>query len=162
MIQSDTISLKMRLLFAALFRWLVPPSSPTSTRLAHETFDTVIIDEATQTTEVSSLIPLKFNCKRLILSGDPQQLPAVCFSKMCEKLEYSRSMFVRFQLNKYPVHMLKEQYRMHPQISSLISSTFYDGKVTDSEVIQKRGQHEKAFSFLKPFYPIAFIHIEVK
>ena len=65
-------------------------------------------------------------------------------------------------MNKYPVHMLKEQYRMHPQISSLISSTFYDSKVADSDVVKKRGSNEKAFAFLKPFYPIAFIHVEVK
>jgi len=33
-----------------------------------------------QAVEVSSLIPLKYACRRLILVGDPKQLPATVFS----------------------------------------------------------------------------------
>lgn len=38
-------------------------------------YDVVIIDEACQASEPSSLIPFKFNPKAVILVGDPQQLP---------------------------------------------------------------------------------------
>jgi senataxin len=41
-------------------------------------FETVIIDEAAQSVELSALIPLKFGCEKCILVGDPQQL--VCIS----------------------------------------------------------------------------------
>ncbi len=41
-------------------------------------FETVIVDEAAQCTEMSTLIPLRFGCRRLILVGDPQQLPPYC------------------------------------------------------------------------------------
>ncbi len=38
-------------------------------------FDIIIIDEAAQAIELSTLIPLKYKCQRCILVGDPQQLP---------------------------------------------------------------------------------------
>lgn len=44
-------------------------------------FEMVIIDEAAQAIELSSLIPLKYNCKRCIMVGDPQQLPPTVISQ---------------------------------------------------------------------------------
>ncbi|EIC06663.1 tRNA-splicing endonuclease, putative, partial [Microbacterium laevaniformans OR221] len=38
-------------------------------------FETVIIDEAAQSIELSALIPLKYGCSKCILVGDPKQLP---------------------------------------------------------------------------------------
>lgn len=49
-------------------------------------FDTVVVDEASQGVELSTLVPLKLNCKRLILVGDPRQLPATVFSKIAMDL----------------------------------------------------------------------------
>jgi len=43
-------------------------------------FETVIIDEAAQSVELSALIPLKFGCEKCILVGDPQQL--VCMHQL--------------------------------------------------------------------------------
>ena len=37
-------------------------------------FDTVIVDEAAQTTEPSVLIPLRYGCSQLVLVGDPRQV----------------------------------------------------------------------------------------
>ena len=48
------------------------------------TFETVIIDEAAQAVELSTLIPLKYGCKRCILVGDPQQLPATVKSQIAK------------------------------------------------------------------------------
>lgn len=42
-------------------------------------FETVIIDEAAQSVELSALIPLKFGCDKCILVGDPQQLVRLNF-----------------------------------------------------------------------------------
>lgn len=70
-------------------------------------FDTVIIDEAAQAVEVSTLIPLYYKCKRLILIGDPKQLPATIFSKICEKYNYSQSLFQRLMLSNVEVNMLE-------------------------------------------------------
>lgn len=43
-------------------------------------FDMVIIDEAAQAIELSTLIPLRHQCQRCIMVGDPQQLPPTVLS----------------------------------------------------------------------------------
>lgn len=44
-------------------------------------FEMIIIDEAAQAIELSTLIPLKYQCRRCILVGDPQQLPPTVLSQ---------------------------------------------------------------------------------
>lgn len=39
-----------------------------------------IVDEATQSTEQETLIPLRLDIKRIVLVGDPKQLPATVMS----------------------------------------------------------------------------------
>ncbi|KAI7678681.1 hypothetical protein KC353_g22395, partial [Hortaea werneckii] len=51
-------------------------------------FKTVIIDEAAQCVEMSSLIPLKYGCIKCIMVGDPKQLPPTVFSKEAAKFQY--------------------------------------------------------------------------
>jgi senataxin len=43
-------------------------------------FETVVIDEAAQSVELSALIPLKFGCEKCILVGDPKQLVGFPFA----------------------------------------------------------------------------------
>lgn len=49
--------------------------------LAQHDFEMLIIDEAAQAIELSSLIPLKYNSARCVLVGDPQQLPPTVLSQ---------------------------------------------------------------------------------
>lgn len=95
-------------------------------------FETVIIDEAAQSIELSALIPLKYGCSKCILVGDPKQLPPTVLSREAARFQYEQSLFVRMQAN-HPndVHLLDTQYRMHPEISSFPSKAFYDGKLLD-------------------------------
>lgn len=124
-----------------------------------ETFDTVIIDEAAQAVEISTLIPLKYNCKRLILIGDPKQLPATIFSKKCTELNYDRSLFQRLQKVGYKSNMLKYQYRMNPIISKFISDSFYMKKLQNFENIMDLIGNPKIYE--SPILqPIVFFHIE--
>lgn len=44
-------------------------------------FDMVVIDEAAQAIELSSLIPLKYGCSKCVMVGDPQQLPPTVISQ---------------------------------------------------------------------------------
>jgi hypothetical protein len=46
-----------------------------------KSFEVVIIDEAAQAIEIDTLIPLRSTCKKLVMIGDVQQLPATIFSK---------------------------------------------------------------------------------
>ncbi|KAH9042137.1 SEN1 N terminal-domain-containing protein [Lactarius pseudohatsudake] len=95
-------------------------------------FDMIIIDEAAQAIELSSLIPLKYNVTRCVMVGDPQQLPPTVISQEASKYLYNQSLFVRLQkLNPDAVHLLSIQYRMHPDISQLPSRVFYKGLLKD-------------------------------
>lgn len=97
-------------------------------------FETVVVDEAAQCVEMSALIPLKYGAAKVILVGDPRQLPPTVFSKAGAANKYDQSLFVRMQEN-FPdaVHLLDTQYRMHPDISAFPSATFYEGKLLDGE-----------------------------
>ncbi|KAJ1919557.1 DEAD-box type RNA helicase [Mycoemilia scoparia] len=95
-------------------------------------FETVIIDEAAQSVELASLIPLRNGCKRCVLVGDPNQLPPTVLSTTATEYNYEQSLFVRIQ-NRSPslVNLLSIQYRMHPDISQFPSRLFYDSRLKD-------------------------------
>ncbi|KAJ2400605.1 DEAD-box type RNA helicase [Coemansia sp. RSA 2559] len=95
-------------------------------------FETVIIDEAAQSTEPTCLIPLRYGCKRCILVGDPNQLPPTVISKRALENLYSQSLFERIQkLEPQAVSALNIQYRMHPEISAFPSRQFYESRLLD-------------------------------
>lgn len=100
-------------------------------------FETVIIDEAAQAVELSTLIPLRHGCKRAILVGDPRQLPATVISKLATSYQYEQSMFQRFQSCQYPSTMLHVQYRMHPEIRLFPSLHFYDNLLQDGPNVKE-------------------------
>ncbi|KAH9922778.1 SEN1 N terminal-domain-containing protein [Epithele typhae] len=112
-------------------------------------FELVIIDEAAQAIELSSLIPMKYRCKTCIMVGDPQQLPPTVKSQEACRLGYDQSLFVRLQKSQPgAVHLLSIQYRMHPDISQLPSNLFYDGRLQDGpdmaeKTIRPWHMHEK-------------------
>lgn len=101
-------------------------------------FETVIIDEAAQSIELSALIPLKYGCSKCILVGDPNQLPPTVLSRVAASFGYDQSLFVRMQHN-HPdrIHLLDTQYRMHPEISLFPSKSFYEGKLVDGAGLTK-------------------------
>ncbi|KAI9319888.1 AAA domain-containing protein [Dichotomocladium elegans] len=101
-------------------------------------FQTVIVDEAAQSIEISSLIPLKYDCQRCILVGDPNQLPPTVLSQMATKYRYDQSLFMRLE-NAAPdnVYLLNIQYRMHPAISAFPSNFFYKSLLHDAPDMAK-------------------------
>lgn len=86
-------------------------------------FPRVIIDEATQSTEVSTLIPLGRQCQELVLIGDSKQLPPVVLSEREKGLE--KTLFDRLRPNEE--EFLNDQRRMHPDIVKFPSEQFYGG-----------------------------------
>eukprot|EP00026_Physarum_polycephalum_P000365 Phypoly_transcript_00365.p1 GENE.Phypoly_transcript_00365~~Phypoly_transcript_00365.p1 ORF type:complete len:928 (+),score=171.75 Phypoly_transcript_00365:2260-5043(+) len=110
-------------------------------------FDYVIIDEAAQAVETSTLIPLQHKCKGLILVGDPKQLPATIISKVAVNYKYDQSLFERLmKSHKSELCLLRTQYRMHPSIRQFPSQHFYEDRLEDApSVLTGRNQpyHEK-------------------
>ena len=51
------------------------------------------LDEAAQAVEPSTLIPFKFNPHRVVMVGDPCQLPATVFSRLAKDANYDQSLF---------------------------------------------------------------------
>ncbi|KAF7346319.1 hypothetical protein MSAN_01859600 [Mycena sanguinolenta] len=99
----------------------------------------VIIDEASQAIELSALIPLKYQPKHTILVGDPQQLPPTVISQEACRFRYNESLFVRLQkTSPNSMHLLSIQYRMHPAISQLPSSLFYQARLKDGPDMEKK------------------------
>lgn len=102
-------------------------------------FDTVVIDEAAQATEPSSLIPMTLGCSRCLLVGDPQQLPATTLASGAAGLAYGQSLLERVFRAGMSVQLLNTQYRMHPAISSFPRRYFYSGRLKDDDSVQ--GEH---------------------
>ena len=125
-------------------------------------FDTVIIDEAAQSIELSALIPLKYGCSKCILVGDPKQLPPTVLSREAARFQYEQSLFARMEKNhQKDVHLLDTQYRMHPEISLFPSKTFYDSRLKDGEGMAKlrfRPWHHSAVLSPYRFFDVEGMH----
>ncbi|KAI5170015.1 hypothetical protein PAEPH01_1176 [Pancytospora epiphaga] len=116
-------------------------------------FEYLIVDEACQATEPSTLIPMKYNFSKVILVGDPKQLPPTTFAKN-SPLGYS--LFERLSKSYHPL-FLNSQYRMHPSICRISSHLFYDNKLITAPVMQSKIACKKAACKYK-LLPVNFIH----
>ncbi|CAK4268325.1 unnamed protein product [Aphanomyces euteiches] len=118
-------------------------------------FDAVIIDEAAQAVEVSTLIPFRERVARVILVGDPKQLPATVKSVRAQEFLYNRSLFERLAEGGVPRSILRVQYRMHPFLRLFPSKCFYGGLLRDGEVIGSRilalGDKVYKYPYFQPF-----------
>lgn len=95
--------------------------------IARTKFDVVIVDEATQSTIPSVLIPLA-KARRFILAGDHKQLPPTIISKKAQFLE--NTLFEEL-IEKYPNKsaLLNVQYRMNSFLMEFPNSEFYNGNL---------------------------------
>ncbi len=93
-------------------------------------FDLVVVDEAAQATEPACWIPL-LRSRKLVLAGDPCQLPATIISNEAAREGLAESLMERL-LRKDPKNrsrLLEVQYRMHRQIMEFSSRQFYEGRL---------------------------------
>lgn len=96
----------------------------------------VIMDESTQSSEVSTLVPLSLpGIKKFVFVGDDKQLSS--FSNV-PQLEMS---FFERILNNGSCEepkMLNTQYRMHPQISEFPINKIYNNKLQDGVTVEDK------------------------
>ena len=76
----------------------------------------MIVDEAAQATEPNLLIPLQSGVQKVLLIGDPYQLPATCMSSDANITSFNRSLFERLLDAQIAPYFLNIQYRMAPLI----------------------------------------------
>jgi len=99
-----------------------------------------IVDEATQSSEAETLIPLMLDVNTLVLVGDPNQLPATILSQQAKKLGLNQSIFSRMQnvfasQSNNPILMLDTQYRMDCAISYWPNRYFYNDRLKNASQV---------------------------
>ena len=105
--------------------------------LAGHEFDLLVLDEATQSTEPSALIPL-VKSDKVVLAGDHKQLPPTVLSEEAAEKNLAKSLFERL----LEVHgssikqILQVQYRMNTEIMNFSSREFYDNNLLAAEEVK--------------------------
>jgi len=100
--------------------------------------DAVILDEVSVASLPQCLIATAISTRRVVAFGDFMQLPTIVQSDHPQcRIWLGTNVFKSARADDPAGEhvlraMLVEQYRMHPQISSLVSRTFYEGKLKDA------------------------------
>ncbi|KAB1282154.1 Protein ZGRF1 [Camelus dromedarius] len=96
-------------------------------------FPVVVLDECSQITEPASLLPIaRFECEKLILVGDPKQLPpTIQGSDAAHENGLEQTLFDRLCLMGHKPVLLRTQYRCHPIISAVANDLFYEGSLVN-------------------------------
>jgi superfamily I DNA and/or RNA helicase len=99
-------------------------------------YKTVFIDEAGQSLEPASWIPL-LRCERVVFAGDHQQLPPTIKSIDAARRGLATTLFEKgIKSQPQQVSMLKVQYRMHEKIMEFSSRYFYGNELIAHESVK--------------------------
>lgn len=124
-----------------------------SHRFGEDIFDLVVVDEATQATIPSTLIPVSRG-KRAVLAGDHKQLPPYHSSEHDEDEGVSVSLFEHLveRYGEQIMSTLRTQYRMNERIAAFPNEEFYGGRLT-------HGQKNRTWT-VSGLEPLEGIHVE--
>lgn len=101
-------------------------------------FRTCVIDEAAQALEPACWIPI-IKCSRVVLAGDPFQLPPTVKSQEAARGGLSHTLIERcLELLPDRVGLLTVQYRMHRAIMDFSNQYFYGGALEAHESVSGR------------------------
>lgn len=101
--------------------------------LGDRSFGVVVIDEATQAPDPLALIPLARG-GRVILAGDPHQLPPTVVDLDAARAGLATTLFER-RAAAAGAPMLVQQHRMHADIMAFPSESKYDGKLVAAPAV---------------------------
>ena len=96
--------------------------------LGERRFTTCIIDEAAQALEPASWIPI-LRANRVVLAGDPYQLPPTVKSKEAERGGFGVTLLEKCLERHGRNALLEVQYRMNERIMGYSNEYFYDGRL---------------------------------
>ncbi len=121
-------------------------------------FDVIVIDEATQATEPSCLIPMNHGSK-VIMAGDHKQLPPTIMNQEAKRGGLEETLFERM----IEVHgeeikiMLETQYRMNGVIMDFPGRHFYGGGLLAADSVRDHTLDIKGKGPLDPDKPVVFL-----
>jgi len=100
-------------------------------KVPRDGLDLLVIDEAGQYS-LANTIAVSVAAKRLLLLGDPQQLPQVTTGTHPEPIDTSALGWLSEGHDVLPHHLgyfLEETWRMHPALTSAVSALSYEGRL---------------------------------
>lgn len=110
-------------------------------------FDTVIIDEAGQALEPSTWIPI-IRAKKVILAGDPFQLPPTVKTPEAEKMGLGKSLLELLSKHDEWSTLLNVQYRMNTIIMGFSSEWFYNGELRSADAVADHNTDGQPLEFI--------------
>lgn len=114
---------------------LATNSSAALESIAKTKFDVAIIDEASQATIPSVLIPIA-KAHRFILAGDHKQLPPTIISDKAYELE--KTLFEELiRIYPFKSQLLNVQYRMNPLLMKFPNAEFYNNSLKSDSSVDK-------------------------
>ncbi|CAK0848491.1 unnamed protein product [Prorocentrum cordatum] len=119
-------------------------------------FPYVVVDEAAQVIEPAVILPLGKGAVQAVMVGDQCQLPATVLSQEAQRRGLDVSMFDRLLSMGMEYQVLKEQYRMHPQIAAFPSWRFYRSELNSAVTASARQLPAR----LQLRSPLVFLHID--
>lgn len=108
-------------------------------------FTTVIIDEAGLISRATAAALSLLASRRVVLTGDPKQLAPI--SKISRILPTNQATWLAssglnhlrsFEISHPAIHLLKEQHRMHPHVSAVVSAYQYDNRLLNGSTVRDR------------------------
>lgn len=111
-----------------------------TSRVARRGLDLLVIDEAGQFS-LASTIAVAAGAKRLLLLGDPQQLPQVSQGTHPEPVDTSALGWIMGAapvLDREYGHFLAHTWRMHPELAAPVSALAYAGQLESASIAALR------------------------
>jgi ATP-dependent RNA/DNA helicase IGHMBP2 len=105
--------------------------------LANRKFSVVVIDEAGQCIEPAAWVPI-LRAEKVIMAGDPFQLPPTVKSYEAERKGLSISLMEKAIQRLERVQLLSVQYRMNEDIMSFSNQQFYKSALEAHESVKHR------------------------
>ncbi len=108
-----------------------------STTFGQRQYDLCVIDEAGQSTEAATWIPI-VRSKKIILAGDHQQLPPTILSQQAREEGFGRSLLEQLMTRdgRKIARQLIVQYRMNEEIMAFSSAEFYQDSLEAADVVR--------------------------
>ncbi len=105
-----------------------------SPELLRPGFDAVLIDEASTAPLPGAFLAASLARRKVVALGDPKQLPPVSVADTpLARRWLQRDLFAQAELEDEDERavLLREQYRMHPDVSRLANELVYQGRLVD-------------------------------